>query len=251
MGGKRKREEITNPYAFVLAGPLRDELRTHAYGRCRHFFYYVFTCKVLADLVGFTPWNAVQERATHQLDTGFRSTHAAHLDFDPADAKVVDRSCSGFRNTDAAHYCNLGIVASEQSRIATRAVTDPRVKRFYEHFEIFCADTRRLPQQVNIGPDRVVDRFHYAHAMSILRSPGPCASPAHLKSYLSGAIAAMNLYISEQKSRGNLGLAACAEAYIRCWTSDEDALWSLIGRALRLECEAETAGLDPRRYVAI
>src|SRR5215211_858544 len=94
--------------AANISGSLKDELRKHAYERCRHFFMYVFHARALTDYVnakyglGLGPTDILYVHATHQIDTGLRSTDDEYFGFDATDANIVNQSATGCGRTDAA-----------------------------------------------------------------------------------------------------------------------------------------------------
>lgn len=246
-----REKTVVAPNSFVLAGNLANELTEHAYERCRYFFTFVFAARVIADYLKIDPNEIVSHKATHQIDTGFRSTAAVYADFDVTDPKVVDHPCSSFRTTDAAHFCNLGIQSEAQLKIATAANAHPGVSHFYEILKAFSAATRRLPQRVNIGPDRIIDEFHATYALTVLGSTQPLISRANIGRYLAGATGALRLYRAKQIKEGLAGVAACVDSYLHCYARDEERLWSQLWMATDLECRVTAYQLDPKRHVSM
>lgn len=229
--------------AANMSGSLKDELVKHAFERCRHFFMYVFHARALTDYVnakhglGLGPTDILYIHATHQIDSGLRSTDVEYFGFDATDANVVNLSATGCGRTDAAHFCNLGIDAKCGSKIGPLA-GDPVVFTLFEMLKKICGDTRQLPQRVNIGPDKVVDRFHGELATAILGSGKPPVSRTTLKAYTDGAGDAMKEYSKRQGDNGKLGLVACAKAYTDCYDNATESLWKQISDDAIGECVA-------------
>jgi hypothetical protein len=75
---------------------------------------------------------------------------------------MVQKQATACGRTDAAHYCNLGIEAKFRARIAelARPETDQIAFDLYEALKAICGNTKWLPQRINIGPDRVIDKLH-------------------------------------------------------------------------------------------
>lgn len=247
--GREKTAVAAN--SFVLAGDLGSELTAHAYERVRYFFTFVFAARVIGEYLGIDPKTIVHYKATHQIDTGFRSKHAVYTDFDSTDPGVIKKPCSAFSRTDAAHFCNLGIQAKAQGKIGAAANTDPRVQHFYDILKAFSAATRRLPQRVNIGPDRIVDEFHARYALALLDNPAPLVSRASLAGYFAGAADALKDYRAELLKAGLDGLAACVDAYLRCYATRAESLWSHLWMSTDAECRVRGYGLDPHRHVSM
>jgi hypothetical protein len=226
--------------AVVFGGLLKDELRRHAYERCRHFFLFLFHYKALIDYLNGPPHNkgwgmtdALFVNASHQIDTGFRSEEKEHYAFNAKDPNVVNKSCSDCGNTDAAHFCNLGIKVNYQSAIAGVANHDQKAFHLYKDLAVICGNTRLLPQRINIGPDKKIDKFHGELAVKILSGGGPPVTLKNLDDYLAGAKSVFEEYKKKQVSKGNLGIAACVDAYLTCYANDRKSLWSFIASNVR------------------
>ena len=246
-----------SPTAVVISGALGDELRRHAFERCRHFFLYLFYYKALLDRVngplhnlGIAPTAALYVNATHQIDTGFRSGDPAYYGFDARDPNVVTRSATACGRMDAAHFCNLGIQTGYGSRIAPLASTDAVVFRFWECLKTICGNTRLLPQRVNIGPDKRIDAFHGDLATAILSGGQPVVSVTNLRAYLQGATQRLTDYQRDQAAAGNLGIVACVDAYLACYAHDGEALWQFIRGNVESECAVPAYGLTAGNYLA-
>lgn len=233
-----------------ISGTLKDALRQHAYERCRHFFLYVFHAKALTDYVnakhglGLGPTDILYVNATHQIDSGLRSTEVEYYGFDAKDPNIVDKFATSCGRTDAAHFCNLGIEARCQSKLGVLAGGDPVVFNLYEALKRICGNTRQLPQRINIGPDKIIDRFHGELAGTILGSGKPPLTKTTLKLYLEGADAAIKEYEDKQNLAGNYGVAACVKAYRACYSGDGDSLWTMLSGNVREECEIVGLKLD-------
>ena len=226
-----------------ISGSLKEALKQHAYERCRHFFLYVFHAKALTDYVnakhglGLGPTDILYVNATHQIDSGLRSTEVEYYGFDAKDVNIVDKSATSCGRTDAAHFCNLGIEARCQSKFGVLASGDQFVFTFFEALKKICGNTRQLPQRVNIGPDKIIDKFHGEFATLILSSGKPPITATTLKVYLESADEVMKEYEDKQTLAGNHGVAACVKAYRSCYSNDGDSLWMTLSGNAREECE--------------
>lgn len=235
------------------SGSLKDVLREHAYERCRHFFLYVFTVKALTDYVNAThaanlgPTDALYVNATHQVDTGLRSADVEYYGFDAKDPNVVNQSATSCVRMDAAHFCNLGVTHTCQSAFG-RLAGDPVVSHLFEALKTICGNTRQLPQRVNIGPDKIIDKFHGELATTILGSGKAPVSLTRLQEYLTGADKAMKEYEDKQSASGNHGVVACVQAYRASYASDFESLWKQISDNVIGDCIA--LKLDKDAYVS-
>lgn len=233
-----------------VSGSLKDALRMHAYERCRHFFSYVYTAKLLTDYVNarhglkLKPTDVPEHKATEQVDSGLRSTDTVYFGFDSTDPNVVNLSATGFSKLDAAHFCNLGIDPGCRGKFGALASADQVVERLFMALITFSGNTRWLPQRINIGPDRIIDKFHFELALEILASGKPPITTSNLKSYLAGADKALKDYGDKQAFNGNVGLAACVDAYRACYASDADSLWSQCYMNALEECRVVGANQD-------
>jgi hypothetical protein len=225
--GKRKFGE-RSPGAADLAGDLKSALYRHARQRARHFFSYLYVMKVLVNrlnaldpALNVRPTEGLQVTATDQIDVGRRSDLPAYQAFDAGNAGMVNESSTGFGSTDAAHYCNLGVNRSFVARIATskkKAGDDLIVKRCLETLERLCGDTEQLPQRINIGPDRVIDRLHGDLALMMLGAVVPrVISQANVVTYRDRAIDRMQEYRDGKAADGDDGIAACADCYLEAY----------------------------------
>ncbi len=177
-----REHSIRSDGAVDVTGSLKVELGRHAFERCRHFFLYVFTAKALTDHVNskhgrnLGPTDILYVNATHQVDTGLRSTDVEYYGFDSKDPNVVNQSATACVRMDAAHFCNLGIDVRCQSTFGSLAGGDQTVSVLFETLKKICGNTRQLPQRVNIGPDKVIDKFHGELATKVLASKQPPAT---------------------------------------------------------------------------
>jgi hypothetical protein len=230
--------------AVSTSGVLKDELRKHAYERCRHFFLYLFFYKALIDWLnakhnsGLSAKGLLKIHASHQADTGFRSANAEHLEFDATDASIVDKLCTGFLRMDATHFCNLGIDPAYDIKISNFGSQDKMVGTLYSSLVCVCQNTRLLPQRVNIGPDKIIDALHGALATKILESGKPPVSASNLEIYFDLAKKALGTYKAEQQAGGKNGTAACVDAYLECYNKDGLELWKSISNNVLADCFA-------------
>ena len=231
------------PESVNMGGTLKDELRKHARERCRHFFLYVFLYKALTDWVngplynlGLSDTAAFFINASHQADEGFRSAELEHYQFNAKDPKVVDQDCTSCGRMDASHFCNLGITKPYQGKFSIFAQSDQTIAYLYGTLTRVCSNTRQLPQRVNIGPDKRVDRFHGDLATSILKSGKPVVSVTNLKAYLDGVTLTLTEYKNSQTQSGNYGVAACVDAYLQCYLNDGAEIWHTISGNVTADC---------------
>jgi hypothetical protein len=237
------------------SGSLKDVLRMHAYERCRHFFSYLYTARLLTDYVNakhglnLKPTDVLEVTATDQLDTGVRSNAVEYYGFNAKDPNVVDQLATACGRMDAAHYCNLGIDLGCRNKFGALAGADPTVRQLFEALKVFSGDTRLLPQRINIGPDKVIDRFHGELATAILGSGKPPVTTTNLKAYVAGADKALKEYADKQKDSGNFGIVACVEAYCACYANDLEKLWGQIYMNALGECQS--VGAKQEDYVVI
>jgi hypothetical protein len=150
---------------------------------------------------------------------------------------------------DASHFCNLGIVDKYQGMFSIMGIKDRTLSALYNNLEATCANTRWLPQRVNIGPDRRVDKFHGDLATKILESGKPPVSVSHLKEYVLGATMELSDYQKSQVHKGNHGIAACVDAYIDCYLKDVTSLWRQISGNVESECMFQKLEVD--RYLSL
>jgi len=224
--------------------------------RCRHFFLYLFHYKALTDRLNtrhgqsFEHHAGVSRTATHQVDAGLRSDDPAYYGFDPKDPSMIDKPATACGSTDAAHYCNLGIEAKFQAKIAALAnpVNDRVAFDLYEHLKIISGNTKWLPQRINIGPDRVIDEKHGVLAIRMLDGTPP-VSMENLNTYLSEVGKALAEYASAAGRKGSKGVEACTCAYVRFYDDAKAVsdLWSTLTGNVHGECFA--LGLPVGEYL--
>jgi hypothetical protein len=243
------------PTSITLSGDLKDALRAHAYERCRHFFSYVYTAKMLADYVNaryglsIKAADVPEHKATDQVDSGLRSTDSLYYGFDAKDPNVVNMSATACGKLDAAHFCNLGIDPNCRAKFGKLAASDKVVERLFEALKVFSGNTRWLPQRINIGPDRVIDRLHYDLAVEILAGGRPPVTKTNLRAYLSAADKALADYAQRQAAYGNAGLVNCVNSYRACYANDGDSLWGQCFMNVVEECRV--VGARQEDYVTL
>jgi len=214
----------------------------HANQRVRHFFLFLFAvdaaCRRVAANGGaaVAPASAVQEKATHQIDAGFRSADAAYEAFDVANAGVIGTAATAFGRTDAAHFCNLGLRQPAWPTLRQAATGDAVAQDLMLLAEKLAGDTAQLPQRINIGPDRVIDMLHATLAQRFLGAGTPVFSTANLQAYLAEAASAIGLYRAGHVARGNHGIAACCDAYLQVYATAGDAIWPSVRGMIYAEC---------------
>jgi hypothetical protein len=243
-----------SPTSVNISGSLGESLVHHSTERCRHFFLYLFFYKALADRLNanhgqsFSASEGVSLAATHQVDSGMRAKNTkVYYGFDEADPEIVKKSATACGDTDAAHYCNLGIEAGYRAKIApfVRPEIDQVAFDLYEALKAFSGNTKWLPQKVNIGPDRVIDELHGTLAMRMLNGKPP-VSTKNLATYLTDARRVMAEYRDKRAELGYHGLAACADAYFQFYDdkSRVDDMWMVVTGNVSSECYALKLPLD-------
>ncbi|HEY9228391.1 MAG TPA: hypothetical protein VIP11_17165 [Gemmatimonadaceae bacterium] len=225
---KRSFGELS-PGAVNLGGKLQDALHYHTRERALHYFLYLFDMKVLVTHLNKAPYDlklaadeGVEVVATDQINSGFRSKNigpGAYHPFDSTSTATLLESATAFTSMDAAHFCNLGIKPAFVAKIAKyisnqHHAVDPIPMDFYEMLKRVCGDTALLPQRVNIGPDRVIDKVHGELAGKMLQGAAKIVSQKNVEDYKKAAAAAMTEYRDSAKVNGDLGIAACADCYL-------------------------------------
>ena len=254
----------SNQALAILAGVLGDALRMHAAQRAQYFFNFLFGYAALSaqlrDVHGQTlgPAEGVSVKATHQIAYGLRRGDDAYFLFQDKDPKIVDQPATACGRTDAAHYCNLGIRPAflTKANQFARPDIDPVAFKLRAMLEVMAGATRQLPQRVNIGPDRIVDKVHGALAMQFLDGTPPLSS-ANFEAYIQRCLQDMSTYQQAHSSKGNLGIAACCQCYLDFYTNDPLCkkpydIEGVLGR-LRSSTDAECSalGLDRQRYISM
>jgi hypothetical protein len=126
---------------------------------------------------------------------------------------------------------------------------DPMVGTLYSSLTNVCRNTRQLPQRVNIGPDKRIDKFHGVLATQILNSGKPPVSTSNLAAYFLGATRELTDYRNAQLLKGNNGVAACVDAYLECYAKDLEDLWKNITNNVAADCNA--LNLDLATYLSL
>ncbi len=251
-----REHSAASPSGVNLSGTIGDALLMHARERVVHFFLFIFAldalCRrvaVLTPTVVIRAADAFNVAATHQVDSGFRSKNAGHWDFDEDDPAVVRKTSTSCRNTDAAHFCNLGLNAVAWGRLAAAARGDAHAFDLIEMVKRLAGDTKQLPQRINIGPDRVIDVAHGERAGVFLGSGKPVLSRANLAAYFAAASGAMTVYKAEQLRLKRLGLAACCDAYLDVYAHQGEAIWMSLTGYIWAECMARRDVLAVADYM--
>ena len=251
-----REHSAASPSGINISGTIGNALLMHARERAVHFFMFVFALDALCRRVGvvnpavkIAAADAFVVAATHQVDSGFRSKDPVHWGFDEDDPKVVLNSSTSCRNTDAAHFCNLGLEAIAWARLAAGHGGDTHAFDLIEMVKRLAGDTKQLPQRINIGPDRVIDVLHGELAGIYLRAGRPVVSRANLNAYLTAATAAMNTYKAEQIRLKRLGLAACCDVYLDVYANGGDDIWMTLTGYVWAECGARRDALAVADYL--
>jgi len=226
--GPGRRHVEGKPNLPVFAGSLGHELESHALLRAEGFFYYVVTMKLVVSELNRLRAKTkgeplagsvfVTAKATDQIGTGMRSddvdTYRRFVDDDPT---VVDRPTTQFLRADAAHLCNLGLALE----MAAACQASPFTRDGYERLKVQAGVTKLLPQQVNVGVDRKIDFMHAHLAPQILDDGGLVFSRERVATYREAAVKAVTAYRDDKRAAGALGLAACADCYLRAYAGDD------------------------------
>ena len=255
----QRKKSPRSPTSPNLSGPLGEALKFHAYRRMVWLFRYLFAVKASCDYIAkrggvvFNPLQIITAAATHQIDEGLRSDNIQHTIFDSTDANVVNISSTEFTSTDAAHFCNLGLKPDLWARLCSVAEalpgTDEAVWLFVELAETSAGDTVQLPQRINIGPDRVIDRAHFTIARDILQSGNPILSEANLTYYTAVATNYMQQYIVTKAA--SPGLVTCCRFYLLSYCPEAcKAAFSDLSGNIWGETEATKGVLAAKDYIA-
>ena len=194
-----------------ISGSLDSKLAFHARTRIERFFQFVAGTSLLCDYLdrkdgGTTnPAHWLSPTATHQADVGDRSTGTAHISFDKKRRDVGTEPATAFERMDAAHFCNLGIKHDQMDIIVARVNSLPPEEKamasgMLEFVKNCARDTTQMPQRINIGPDRVVDKFHGDLALELLSNSRsgaavqPVVSRGKIKDYMRKVNEKMEVY---------------------------------------------------------
>ena len=255
----QRKKTPRSPTAPNLSGTLGEALKLHAYRRMVWLFRYLFALKASCDYLAkrgmrtFVPIRIITAAATHQIDEGLRSDDPQHTIFDATNVNVVNESATAFTRTDAAHFCNLGLKADLWAAVCADAEALPSTDEFVwsviELAETSAGDTVQLPQRINIGPDRVIDRAHYTIAADILKAGGPIVSEATMKYYTEAATKFMQEYISSKIT--SPGLVACCHYYLAAYGAEFLKLaYAALHGNITGECAASKGVLEAKDYIA-
>ena len=202
----------------VLSGILGVALVGHTKERMHHFFLFLYTYRLLMNVLECAPnkWaDNVSIKATHQCDTGVRRDEAWRTGFKNDDVSVLNFYVTDFRRVDASDFCNLGLNPALAGLCDQGAYE--RARHLYNMLVRVCANTRLMPQRINIGPDRVVDVAHGELCMAFLKQMASGAAPISnpfLKRYKERVTSGMALYKAGQADKGNDAVAEAAGIYI-------------------------------------
>jgi hypothetical protein len=214
-----------SPSAVVLSGTLRAAILAHTKERMRHFFLFLYVYRMLVYVLQIPAdsWaRHVSVKATHQIDVGLRRDEAWDIAFKKDDVSVLDLQASAFRRVDATHFCNLGLAPSLAALCARSP--DGRAMHLYNALERVCGNTRLMPQRINIGPDRVVDKAHGDLCLAFLKQMATGAAPISLPffaAYRELVVARMTAYGKGQADKGNEAVAEAAGIYIATLSESE------------------------------
>ena len=230
--------------APVLSGELGDLLERHVRERLRHFFLSLFAMKALTDLMGrnhathMNPAQGFDGKASHQIDSGDRSTDSAHARFEKTDGDVLSANATAFRKMDAAHFCNLGLKKGFEAQFRSAAATDGTIAGLLEFLEIMLGNTMQLPQKVNITIDRRIDALHAKLASGFLGGP-PITDP-NQRAYVRAAQVSVETYVKQKESAGESGYAEVSAVYLGFYEDSGavDTAWRSLKSTIREEINA-------------
>jgi hypothetical protein len=191
----------------IFSGPLRDVLKHHVKEKARHYFlfgkYVQITCDYLSGIdkikaSSLTLDNAIQKTATHQVGKGSYDAKyykgddgeypgSSQSRFDVKAIDILNRQSTGQIDTVAAHYNNLGLspkfVNIMQEMIGEHP--DRKVlKKLNEICIALCAGTSILPKEINLGPEKIMDRLQREHYEYFQKSGGALLSQESIDSYV-------------------------------------------------------------------
>lgn len=264
---KRKRPPPAQ-HAPNLNGDLGAMLKDHAEQRMVYYFAFMIFYCVTYDYVkeenakGNLPvlhtntYNqGISKAATVQIQKGQRakSYQTVYKPFDKKNPNVVTLLSTKFRDIDASHRCNLGIMAQASAVFdqIVNAGTDQTAKDMIEHVETFAGDTIQLPQAVNIGPDRIVDTFHgdFIGINSVLQPQ--VLSTNEVTNYKTIAFDRVDKYKTRVAASSEMGLAACAQKYLDAY-NDADIVTRVFRRVSDLtRADIVAWGRDPSLYIGV
>lgn len=182
--GKRTFTEF-NPQAPVLSGALEHTLPEHVKMRAFHFFMFCTTVQLICDVLEatqggsrFLPPQVIELHATHQGGTGYRMKTMEP--FNKHSKSMATEQGTGAASMDAAHFNNLGLKPAFLSWLDTLignsvAPFAAMLEQLRDDCVTYCADTRLLPQRINLVPDKIIDEVHRKIAMYVFRD---CAAPS-------------------------------------------------------------------------
>lgn len=204
--------------AVNLSGDLSTQLAWHAKERCRHFFLFITTLRILEVYRSETKGSSGDlwardgfiGKATHQIDEGFREDRT-HSVFNRDDGQVIALPSTAFAATDAAHFCNLGLAPGLAGRLR---LGDAIEQDLYNRAKTYAGNTCQLPQRVNIGSDRKIDVLHAEHAKKILSAVGPACSVPLIAKYVAAAKTRLYLY---RRAQRRAGVVACVDAFLAAY----------------------------------
>lgn len=197
--------------AKSLSGRLGDALERHVMRRADHFFMFLFFLQGACDLVrartgdDFRPRDIVGSAATHQIDVGLIELGSAKISMPGTPPSSIRRLPVSPRSTPHISG-NIGL-AGPFARLKARAQTDPDATYLIDVCETLAGDTVWLPKQVNIGPDKVIDRLHYALAIDILTDGRPVLDAWRLRDYAGRAQQAMMNYVVVERGKAEQSTA--------------------------------------------
>lgn len=225
--------------AVLPSGTLGDMLTKHAYERCRLFFHFVVTLKLLVAYTnnryktGFSDLHAYTDHATHQEGSGFRQASVAEREvFDRSDVTCLDTMTgTNATRTDACHMCNLGLDAKFMQQITVGSQADGLVAKLANDLVAIHGSTQQLPQAINLGPDKAIDQVHRELAAAMLAdATGPIFSRARIKQYADAATAKLQSY--QQQRVSHPALAAAAQLYMNAYNQNFEAFADSIYKAV-------------------
>lgn len=232
-----------------LQQDLRHEIELHAESRMRFYFRFIFYISALTVKLNeksetlLKATDFIEYKATHQWGSGHRKKDIGNQ----KDVHKTERQADAFKSVDAAHKFGLGIKKNLSNLVAESE--DSAVMGLYKELVRIICDTRKMPQRLNVGPDKIIDELHRKRARDDLAGIStsiPIFNNHIAATYLSHASKEMEVYREKNhqiNKRNKKELAEYASIYLKFYRN-----WSHIHRIvtseIRIYCiDAKAYGL--------